>query len=274
MSFSETNTLVDNYSSVRIDVETMARIEISDIEYLLGKIESEHDSRLKRILYEATVHKASTVYQLALKSCKYLNQQNIKNKIKADYPKHAKSGMGAIAKFRDDLFHDGISFIEKDVYYPFGKISGRGFVAVRITKGGNLNIGTMHRFNSNESEFAITSEGIFEIFDPGEENERWVLFDDFPNVTASNHEVIDHILKDALKELKSIWYELSCARKKGDGQYEYSYLNEGGKWELIEKRDGEVVIYKAERKPLQVTGSLTITPPDSIRMENNTLIYE
>ena len=38
MAFKETNTLINNESKVRIDVETLARVEFSDIEFLLDTI--------------------------------------------------------------------------------------------------------------------------------------------------------------------------------------------------------------------------------------------
>ena len=47
MPFQETKTLINNDSDIRIDVESMARIEISDVEYLLSIIKKQQTPGLK-----------------------------------------------------------------------------------------------------------------------------------------------------------------------------------------------------------------------------------
>ena len=274
MPFSETKTLIDQDSKIRIDVESMARIELSDIEYLLEKIKTESDNRLQRIMYESVIGKVSGVFQLAMRACKYLNQNDFDKEIKASNRKDSASGLGAVARFRDDLFHDGISFIKKETHYPFGKVSGRGFVAIRACLGSNFRIEGVHNFDASTSRYAITSEGVFEIQNPGSESEEWVMAEDFPSVSTVNYHDIEVIVHQALTELKDIWNKLVAIRKHGDGETQYQYLNEGGSWELLEKTEDKITSYSAERKPINVEGSLTITPPKSIRLDGSTLNYE
>ena len=273
MSFDTTKTLQDTDSGIQIDVESMARIEISDIEYLLEKAASEKDFRLQRILYETLVTKTASVFQLAMRACKYLGI-NCKQQLITPYSKDSQSGIGRIGTFRENLFHDGISFIQKETYFPFGKITGRGFVAIRVNKGATFNIKDIYCFHSKESEYAITSEGFFEITNSGTPDEEWVLLDPFHKLEATNYETIMSIVQEALNDLKTIWYDLACVRKTGDGQHEYSYMNKGGTWELIEKNKDGQTMYQADQKTLQINGQLTITPPNSILIENNKLTYE
>jgi hypothetical protein len=274
MPFQETKTLINNDSDIRIDVESMARIEISDVEYLLSIIKKTTDARLERIMYETIVTKISTVFQLVMRACKYLEQDKLLKKIIKYHSKKSDTDLGKVKGFRDNFFHDGIGFVEKEVFYPFGKINGRGFVAIRIAKGGALCVSGMHIFDAQESEFAITSEGVFEIVGPGSSEERWVLVDSFTNVAAVSYEKIDKIIVNSLSELKAIWNKLESIRKIGDGKNEYQYLNEGGSWEFIEKKsDGEMVVYSAEQKTIMVTGNLTINPL-KLRVHGQNLRYE
>jgi len=61
MPFNETMILSNQDSKVRIDVETLARIELSDTEFLLEQIrKSVNSTRLERILYETIIMCIST----------------------------------------------------------------------------------------------------------------------------------------------------------------------------------------------------------------------
>jgi len=274
MAFKEKRNLMDNDSSVRIDVESMARIEINDIEYLLHQVKIVEDLQLQRILYESIISKVATAYQLALKACKYLQQNEKMKEINNKYPKDSRNGVGYISKLRGNLFHDGVSFIDKNTYYPFGVISGRGFIAIKIKKGATFEIKDIYTFNSNENEFVITSEGIFEIYNSGEINETWKELNVFPSMTTCNYNDLEKNIKVALEELKTIWYDLSKIRKEGQDGYEYQYLNECGKLELIEKKDGKLNIYNMQNKSLEINGNLKCTPVSSMRIEKNKIIYE
>lgn len=274
MAFQENGTLSNQDSKVRVNVETLARINISDIEYLLEKTELENDSRLKRILYEAAVNKLGTVFQLVMKSLKYLEQHERLREIRESTKDKTESGIAAVSNYRADLFHDGINFLDKDIFYPFGKVSGKGFVAIRVSKEAKLTLKGLYEFSSTDNEFAITSEGIFEISYPSELSEKWTQIDPIPSLTLQDLTGVRDTCNKALAELKEIWHELYQLRKAGDGVHEYSYLNEGGSWELIEKKEGNLNTFKAETKELHIHGELTVTPSDKLRVEGDKIIYE
>ena len=274
MTFEETTTLVNLDSDVRIDVESLARIEISDVEYLLEKVASEKDSRLLRILYETIVSKTSSIFQLAQRACCYLELGEKCKQIRNAYPKSSPSGIGAIASFRDDLFHNGITFVKKEMFFPFGKVSGRAYVAIRVKEGGTLDIRGLHCFNASGVEYAVTSEGIFEIKETGTPDEAWKLMDVFPNLTVTNYSDIDAIVKSAITELKGIWSDLSAIRKSGDGNHEYAFLNEGATFEIIEASSSGLHSYSLPENGLVITGAISFTPPKGIVIEEGKLAYE
>ena len=273
MPFREKKTLINKDSSVRIDVETMARIELSDIDFLLKEISKETDSQLVRIFYETAITKLSVVFQLAMKAFKYLERNAELKAVKAR-SKDASSTLGTVNKFRGDLFHSGISFVQKDTFYPFGSVKGRGFVAMRIRKGAILRITGVVALGASETEYVITSEGVFEVHNIGEVSEEWIRTDIIPTLTAVNYDDISEIISRAKIELKEIWCQLASIREQGDEEHEYQYLNEGGEWELIEKKGEKITKYSAIQKTINVTGVITITPPDRIRIENGKPSYE
>lgn len=272
MSFEERRTVANQDSKIRSDVEFAARMQLSDIEFLSKKICRETDGRLKRVMYESIVTKLATTFQLALRAFEYMEKSKERGEI-IDRTNSDNSALGKIKKFRSDLFHDGMSFIQKDMYFPFLKIKGRGFVALRVRKGGALKIENLIEISAVETEFAITSEGVFEIRNTGQESEEWVQIDVMPTLTAANYDDIEKIVSGALAELRAIWHQLSMIRKRGDGEHEFSYLNEGGELELLEKAGGIITTYST-KKAIEIKGHLTVTPPDKIRVDGNFLIYE
>lgn len=273
MPIEETKTLQNLDSKVQVDVESLARIEISDVEYLLEIVSLQRDPRLQRILYETIVSKVASVFQLALRAYSYFERSDKCKYICDLYPKENPSGIGAVARFRDGMFHEGITFVEKEVFFPFGKISGRGYVAIRVKEGGSLNIYGLHQFVSNDVEYAITSEGIFEIHSADSMEETWKLIDVFPNATVANYDKIDLIVKEALSDLRNIWHDISQIRKHGDGQYEYAFPNNGAKLEIMELDKGKLTCYTVKQRGITVKGLLSFVPPKLLKVEGNKLIY-
>ena len=275
MSFNETKTLSNKDSKVRIDVETLARIELSDIKFLLEQIrKSVNSARLERILYETIINKLSCVFQLAMRAYEYLEKNQEKKQLIEKYKKAGNSSLGKITSYREDLFHDGIHFIEKEIFYPFARIKGRGFKAVHVEKNAKLEIQGFYIFHSPNSEFAITSEGVFEIVNGGTPDEAWIFQDNFPAITASNSDGIRDAIEKAIVDAKHIWCQLSGIVKAGDATYEYSFLNDNGEWDLLENDNGELKTYHAKQKAIRVEGYLKINPPTKISIENNRLIFE
>lgn len=273
MPFKETKTLINNDSKVKIDVETLARIEFSDVEYLLKQIDSDTlDSRLERILYESLVSKTASIYQLAMRAYQYLKKNDLIKKINQTYDKDGDTSLGKMGKYRTDLFHDGIHFLERKTFYPFGVLEGRGFCGIRVKKGATYKILNVWDFHSQESDYAITSEGVFEIKNPGTIDENWFLIDNFPTITAINYDQIRNSIKEAIKELKEIWNDISKLIRNEEGVDSYQFLNEGGKWELLEIKDEKVVSYVGSMK-LNITGHLTTTPPKKIIIKRNSIQF-
>lgn len=275
MPFEETNTLQNNDSEVKIDVETLARIEFSDVEFLLREIDKGIiDSRLEKILYESIISKMASVFQLAMRAYEYLEKTDLKKELINAFDKSKETSTGKIGKYREDLFHSGIHFFEKTMFYPFGKIEGRGYKGIHIKKGAKLDIKGVWKFHSDENEYAITSEGVFEILNAETEKEIWNKIDEFPTISAVNFDDIREIINYSIVELKLVWSKIKEIVKAGDGIHQYSFLNENGKWELIETKNGEQTIYKAESKKLEVTGDLTMNPPEKIIIKDNLIHFE
>lgn len=271
MPFKETKTLINNESKLNIDFETLARIEFSDVEYLLKQIDSDTlDSRLERILYESLVSKTASIYQLAMRAYQYLDKNDLLKKINQTYNKDGDTCLGKMGKYRKDLFHNGIHFLERKTFYPFAVLEGRGFCGIRVKKGATYKILNVWEFHSQENEYAITSEGVFEIKNPGTINESWFLIDNFPTITAINYDQIRDNIKEAIRQLKEIWNDISKIVLNEDS---INFRNEGGKLELLETKDGEVMCYSIPMK-LIITGHLTITPPKQTITKGNSIQYK
>lgn len=266
MSVTVSKTLQNLDSKVRIDVESMARIEISDIELLLQRAASESDSRLVKIFYESAIHKTSTVFQLALKACDYLLKPELSKRLKSDFPKNSPTGLGALAKARGYLFHDGVSLIEMRAIFPFAIVEGRGFVGLRVEPGGTLKVRGHPPIGGKEVAFAFTSEGLFRVESPGSGSETWVPADTMPCAVGVKSSQVHEQVALALEQLKAIWAELAAVGRSGDGAHPWSYLNEGGQIALFHKgAEGHHTQYVLPAStPLYVTGLLVIDPPDEI----------
>lgn len=272
MAFEITKTLQDEESKIRYDVETLARIELSDIDYLLD-IVSKDDcvQRTRRIHFETIISKLSTVYQLAMDAYKYFGL-NVKTELNTRFSNESFPGL--IKKYREELFHHGIHFLDKTIIYPFGKIEGRGFKGIQVKKGANLEIKGVCIFASDTKEYVLTSEGVFEIENPENDNESWKSIEHLPTTIATDYNKIKEIINGAITDLKVLWKEINEKVKNGDGTHSYSFLNENGKWDLIEKNNDSYKTYSAQKTPLVVTGKLTITPPENIKINNGNLEFE
>lgn len=275
MPFEETKISQNKDSKIKIDVETLARIEFSDIEYLLNMInKTKVDSRLERILYESIISKVAAIFQLAMRAYEYLEKPDLKKDLINAFNKSKNTSTGKIGKYREDLFHSGVHFFEKTMFYPFGIFEGRGFKGIQIKKGAHLDIKNVWTFKSGNSEYSITSEGVYEIKNIGTNEEQWNLINEFPTISSVNYDDIIKVIDESVKELKIVWSDISTILNKGDGNHKYQFLNENGKWELLEKINGEIKSYKSDSQTINVNGVWRITPPDKLIIRGKTLTYE
>jgi hypothetical protein len=265
MSFKETKTFSNQESSVRIDVEALARLEISDIEFILETAKNS-DARLKKVLYESALTKCATAWQLAMKAWEYLDEseEELKNMIGA-YPKSARQGIGLIGKIRGELFHQGIGFYERTTYYPFGKVYGRGYVAIRVKKSGCLNIKGYASLKSKDSEYVITSEGIYEIMKADTDEEKWIKRDDLLTVDASDDRKVEELIKCGLSDLQVIWNNIKKYRLSHLSS-EITFLNDGGGWSILEDKDGQISEYES-KNCLRVEGFLDFSAPKAMKLK-------
>lgn len=299
MPFNVKKSWRDEDSKVRYDVETLAYITMSDVEFLLTKLEGEQDVRVQSIFRESAVNKLASLYQLFMKACKYLKSDSLQSddseiKIFAEEIEKVKSvfdienpkekdllegekltAVGKIKKYRDDLFHDGITFLERDVFYPFATIKGKGYAPIRIKKGGKLIIKEVATLEAKDSEFAITSEGIFEIKNPDTEEESWKHMPEVFMLQSSNTCEVDSIIRDALQEHRKVWGVLSQLRKQGIHGDSMEYLNESGQITLVTKSDDKVIsTCLNEDSRLVIDGTLTLEPPDKMTIKNRKMSYQ
>jgi hypothetical protein len=272
MPFTITPTLSNHDSKIRIDVESSARIILCDIDYILNTINHISDARHQTFLLESAITKTASVFQLAIRACDYLEKKDFKKEIINRTKKGNGSSLGLIGFLRENSFHNGHRVLNSERFYPFARIKGHGFVGIYIHRGASLDISGYHKFHSLDFEYAITPEGIYQIENVGMNNETWIqIKTPFDVVSTDIKNVIDAI-NEATTDLKEIWKELRDIRIKGDGTHEYSYLNEGGALELLEKGKEKITAYKVDTS-IRLKGILTITPPDGIKVEAVSLTY-
>ena len=258
-------------SKIKIDVETLATIEFSDIEYLLNMInKTKVNSRLERIIYESLISKIASIFQLAMRAYEYLEEPSLKRKLINDFNKSKNTSAGKVGRYREDLFHNGIHFLDKTVFYPFGKVKGRGFKGIYVKKGAVLNVIGVWKFHLNENEYAITSEGVFEIKNVDELNEKWNQIDNFPTILAINYKDVNKTIEDSLTELKQVWFEISKEIKKKN----VSFNNKDAEWDLLEKLNGKITKYNSKETSLIIQGNQTMSPPDKIKVVKGKLEYQ
>ena len=272
MTFKVDPTLVNNDSKIRIDVEATARITLCDIDYILSTINDTNDVRHQAFLLESAISKTASVFQLAMKACDYFENKDFKMEIINKFPKNGDSSLGVIGALREKSFHEGCGILKSERFYPFAHIKGNGYVGIYIHKGAILNILDYHEFNAADCEYAITSEGIYKIENVGMNNETWTSIKTPIEVIAADIESVITVIVEAISDLKSIWKELRDIRLKGDGTHEYSYLNEGGSLELLEKEKKQMTSYNLHGS-LRIKGNWTIIPPDGLKVESGRLTY-
>lgn len=144
-------------------------------------------------------------------------------------------------------------------------------MGIHIYEGAKLEINGVHKFSAISCDYAITSEEVFLITNRGTELENWEHLNVIFCGVAFNAEPVLLAIKGAVKELLSIWRDLFQMRVNGDGNCEYSYLNQGGLVEIFEKRDGNLYTYTLHG--LKVRGNLTFTPPDGLHTKGEKIIY-
>lgn len=275
MPFEIAQNLQNKSSEKNIDYGTLARIEFSDIDFLLNRLhQKSFDSRMERIVFETIVSKLASIWQLLKCAAEYLENNELKNRLINDYDKGGDTSTGKIGQYRADFFHKGIHFLSKKVYYPIGVFEGRGFKGIHIRKGAKLNIVGVREFIADNSEYAITSEGVFEIIAPNTENERWILLEDFPTIISVNYNEILTIIKESIQEMKEVLTEIESIMRNGNGNNKITFLTKNGKWELIEKKDGMNTKYESTEKVLEINGDLTITPPENIKIMDGKLSFD
>lgn len=272
MPVEMTTTSINNDSKIRIDVETTARIILSEIDYILSTLDVVIDVRHKIFLLESAISKTASVFQLAMRACDYLENKDFKKEIIKKTKKDSGSSLGKIGLLRENSFHDGHRIIKSERVYPFAHIKGRGYIGIYIHKGASLSISGYKLFFSSDFEYAITSEGIYQIENVGMVNEEWVMINNsFEAVITDAKSVVD-VIVEAVSDLKLIWKDLRDIREKGDVTHEYSYLNEGGSMELFSK-ENEQIVSIITNAPFHLKGSLTLAPPDGIKVEPGKLTF-
>ena len=168
----------------------------------------------------------------------------------------------------------GFIFLKERLFYPFGIIEGRGFAGIRVKKGATFKILGIWEFHSLVNDYAITSEGVFEINNPGTIDEEWILIENYPTVTAINYDQVRIDVENAIKQLKQVWDDIAKLVKNGDGTHSSNFVCENGKLELLELQDEEIKSYKLGSILLIITGHLTINPPEKLIIKDNSIQYK
>lgn len=206
----------------RRDYTSLARIAISEVRHLIDEIESQTDPRTNKLLLELATTKTASVFQIFLKETKTLieNKETKTSKEKKKfrryvinkYRKDGSTSTGLIGSYRDQVFHEGTSFLEKTFSFPGIKIDGSGIIAAIITDGSSLNIKGFHNFSPKGFEYVISSEGIFKVHGRGENWERWEYDKSIPYTEANNTSLIIQKIKEAICQLEECFFELNKLR--------------------------------------------------------------
>jgi hypothetical protein len=259
------------------NLETLARIELSDIKYLISQLDNKNTTRFERIIFETIVSKISATFQLAIRAYDYFELSDQRQKLIGRYSKNKNSALGQIGNYRADLFHDGIHFVDKTIFFQFGRIKGRGFKAIHVKKGSVLIIGDIFKFSSSEKELAITSEGIFEIYNSGDKNETWIYLENFPSLISIDYKRLIEKIDSAVKDIEEIWFEISKVNRKRQAKNQSIFKDEQGEFDIIEKRNGKINTYQMKETKIVIEGGgvLSISPPERIEIsKDGTIEYK
>jgi hypothetical protein len=70
------------------NLETLARIELSDIKYLISQHDNKNNTRFERIIFETIVSKISATFQLAIRAYEYFELSDQRQKLIGRYSKN------------------------------------------------------------------------------------------------------------------------------------------------------------------------------------------
>ena len=254
MVFKINNYLIDKDSNLDIDLEVSTMTKFYEVEKIFQKID---DSNLddRQLWLVMLIYRLSEIFQNCMRSYEYLEGGFGRSGLRSSFLQkcNTDSSLAFLKKKREDMFHNSKSTLNRTIHSNFFQIDGEYFKGIHIKKGGMLQIGE-DRFKANDSEFAFTTEGIFEIKNPFSKDERWEKLK-YPSIITFDDKDIINKLRRCLDILRSEFFKIRKILKHGDGRYECEF-NKKGNIRLFE--GGKE--YNLNGKSLEIKGAMRISP--------------
>lgn len=253
MTAKITSTLINKDSDIDTDLEVSTMTKFYEIERIFQKMEKSDEDR--KLWLEMLIYKLGEVFQNCLRSYEYLEKPDLLESFLARSRK--ERSLEFLKESREAMFHKSKSVLSKTIHSDFMQINGEYFKGIHVRKGGILTVGE-HEFNADDSEFAFTTEGIFEIINPDSKDERWEKLE-YTSITTFDDSAIVRKLVDCHDILRTKFFKIRTILKRGDGKYEHRFKTKGN-IRLFVKDKEQNKIYDLNGKSLDVRGLLIISP--------------
>ena len=275
MPFHEESSYTNDDANHRVDLLSLAHMELADADLLVDQAGSSADSRWVRLCLEATVNKISSAFQLFMRGCEYVEAggrgsgdsgealadkaSKLLKDATSSFSKAGGTSLGRVANWRQALFHEGSHFLDQRVDNPVATVQGRGFVAVRVSGSGRWDIRNYRSFAATaEEEWALTSDGVYRILNPGTPTERWNTVPDASTTIFMADQEIFGLLEEAQEQVAGLLHELGLLMQEGIDGTPIAFLNEGGNAQI---KDGDLLYDLGDGRRLNITGVVTTDLP-------------
>lgn len=254
MPYKVTKYLIDKDSKVDIDLEVSTMTKFYEVEKIFQKMERS-DFEDRNLWLEMLFYRLSEIFQNCMRSYEYLEGGFDRGDLLRSFLDKCKkdSSLRFLKKKREDIFHHSKSILNRTIHSDFFQIDGEYFKGIHIKKGGFLQIGE-HRFKADDSEFAFTTEGMFEIKNPHSRDERWEKLE-YPSIITFDDKDIIKKLKICRDILQDEFFEIRKILRHGDGSYECKF-NTKGNIRLFEVGKE----YNLNGQSLEIKGTQKISP--------------
>lgn len=253
MTFTNTPTLITEDSDIDTDLEVSTMTKFYEIEKIFQKMEKSDEDR--KLWLEMLIYKLGEVFQNCMKSYEYLEKPDLRKSF-LDRSSKERS-LEFLKESRGAMYHKSKSVLDKTIHSNFMQIDGEYFKGIHVRKGGNLIVGE-HQFDANDSEFAFTTEGIFEIKNPDSEDELWEKLE-YPSITTFDDSDIIRKLVECHGILRTEFFKIRTILKRGDGKYEHRFKTKGNIKLFVTSKE-QSKVYDLNGQSLDVRGTLSISP--------------
>ena len=253
MTITNTPTLITEDSDIDTDLEVSTMTKFYEIEKIFQKMEKSDEDR--KLWLEMLIYKLGEVFQNCLRSYEYLERTDLLESFLARSRK--KRSLEFLKESREALFHKSKSVLNKTIHSNFMQIDGEYFKGIHVRKGGIFVVGE-HKFDADDSEFAFTTEGIFEITNPDSKDERWEKLE-YPSIITFDDSDILNKLMACRDILQTEFFKIRTILKRGNGKYEHRFKTKGNIRFFVKNKEQNKE-YDLNGKSLDIHGAFIISP--------------